>query len=130
MNDQQQKEIEDYLSGTSVRPPHGSVFDEVDIKSGPPMLRMIMLQMAFAFVTSFKGATPRIKACGIGLVCAFFLYTDMNTFMDKRQPNLYELVGFDRNSNAEFIEDRLELAKICDFEVTEEACSIFNYADD
>jgi hypothetical protein len=39
------------MSGNSVRPPTGSVFDDIELRGGAPMLRMIMLQMAFAFVT-------------------------------------------------------------------------------
>jgi hypothetical protein len=78
MNDEQKKEIEDFMSGTSVKPPRGSVLDDFDLKSGPPMLRMIMLQIAFAFVSKLTMFKPRTKALMIGMVCAFFLYTDMN----------------------------------------------------
>jgi hypothetical protein len=103
MNEEQKREIDDYISGTSVRPPHGSVFDDLDLKSGPPMLRMIILQIAFAFVSKLTMFKPRTKALMIGMVCAFFLYTDMTAFMEKRNPNLYNLVGFERNSDIDFI---------------------------
>jgi hypothetical protein len=49
--------------------------------------------------------------------------------MEKRNPNLYNLIGFDRNSHVEFIEERLALAQTCDLEVTEEACSMFSIPD-
>ena len=129
MNEEQQKELEDYWSGNSVRPPHGSVFDGMDLKGGPPMMRLIILQMAFAFISSIKEVRPKFKAAMIGLVCAFFFYTDMKSFMDQRHPNLYNIVGFDRNSDAAFIDERLNLARICDTELTEEACSMFSFTD-
>ena len=94
------------------------------------MLRMLIMQFAFAFISNFKMFKPRTKAFFIGCVCAFFLYNDMQSFMNQRTPNLYNLVGFDRNSDAAFIEERLALAKTCDLEVTEEACSMFDFKND
>ena len=58
----------------------------------------------------------------IGLVCAFFLYIDLKSFIDKRNPNLYNIVGINRMSEPDFISERLDLAKNCDIESTEEAC--------
>lgn len=127
MNEGQKKEMEDYLSGNSVKPPHGSVFDDYDLRGGPPMLRMIMLQMAFAFVSKLKQFAPRTRALMIGCVCAFFMFTDMQTFLDKRNPNLYNLIGADRTSDPEFIEHRLAMAMDCHLEATEEHCAPFNF---
>lgn len=61
----------------------------------------------------------------IGLVCCYFVYTDMNTFLMQRSQNVYELIGATRNSDLTFIKTRLELAKVCDFEMSEEACQPF-----
>ena len=62
----------------------------------------------------------------IGLVCAYFTYTDLNAFQSKPNQNLYGLIGFDRYSDAEFINNRLDLAARCHTEMSGEACSEFN----
>ena len=115
------------MSGNSVRPPHGSVFDDLQLKSGPPMLRMICLQMAFAFVSKLNGFSQKFKAILIGCVCAYFLFSDLNSFLDQRNPNLFTLLGVNRSSDSAFIDERLNAAKLCYLEPSEETCSSFNY---
>ncbi len=122
MNEEQKREMEDYLSGNTVKPPHGSVFDNISSAAGPPMIRMIMLQIAFSFIAGLKMFTPRTKAFLIGCFCAFLAYNDMTTFINNRHPNLYNILGIDRLSTPEFIEERLGMAKICDLEASDEAC--------
>jgi len=43
MNEEEKREFEEYMSGNSVKPPRGSVFEEYDLHGGPPMMRMILL---------------------------------------------------------------------------------------
>lgn len=117
--------MEDYLSGNTVKPPHGSVFDNISSAAGPPMIRMIMLQIAFSFIAGLKIFSPRSKAILIACFCAFLAYNDLNSFFENRNPNLYNILGIDRLSSTEFVEQRLELAKICDLEATDEACASF-----
>lgn len=125
MNEEQKRELDDYLSGNTVKPPHGSVFDDISGSAGPPMVRMIMLQIAFSFIAGLKMFTPKTKAILIGCFCAFLAYYDMSTFIQNRNHNLYNILGIDRLSTPEFIDERLGMAKICDSEATEEACSSF-----
>lgn len=113
------------MSGSTVIPPNGSVFTNVEINSGPPMLRMIIMQVAFGFISKFQFLSSTKKAIMIGLVCCYFIYTDMNTFLMQRNQNVYELIGATRNSDSAFLKARLDLAKVCDFEMSEEACQPF-----
>lgn len=93
------------------------------------MLRMIVLQMAFQFFAARKSIPQKTKAILIGLVCAYFLYSDLSTFMQRRNPNLYNLIGIDRNSNATYIEDRLSQALNCSIEISRESCESFPYTE-
>lgn len=129
MNEEQKKEVEDYLSGNNVKPPRGSVFDDFDLRGGPPMLRMIMLQMAFAFIAKIQGVSSKVRALLIGCVCAFFLFSDMNSFLEKRNPNLYQLIGAHRTADADFLNERLDMALACYQEADEEHCSSFNFKE-
>ncbi len=62
-------------------------------------------------------------------MCAYFLYSDLSTFMQRRNPNLYNLIGIDRNSNTTYIEDRLSQALNCSVEISRESCESFPYTE-
>lgn len=113
------------MSGSTVKPPTGSVFDDLVVGGGPPMARMIILQIAFQFLSKFKQLTNARKAFCIGLVCLGFIYSDMNSFIINRNPNVYNVLGAKRNSDTNFISERLQLAKICDLEMDELSCAQF-----
>ena len=127
MSDEEQQSFEDYMMGTTVRPPRGSVFDDYDSSGGPPMMRMIMLQFAFQWISSFRSVSKKGRAVLIGLVCAYLCWSDIQGFLKQRNPNLYSLIGAERSSETAFINERLDLASNCYREATEEACQMFNF---
>jgi len=44
-----------------------------------------------------------------------------------RGPNIYNLLGAHRNSDSDFIKERLELAKLCSIQMDEESCATFKH---
>lgn len=115
------------MMGNTVRPPRGSVFDDYDNQGGPPMMRMIMLQFAFQWIASFRSFSKKSRAILIGLVCAYLCWSDIQVFLKQRNPNLYTLIGTERNADSEMIGERLDMALNCYREANEEACSMFNF---
>ena len=91
------EDFEAFLSSNPTEPPSGPVID-ADM-SGPPMLRMIVMQMAFGAITNMGGAPKWIKTLVIIIICAGFTYRDFDTFMTHRNPNLYESIGTYRGAN-------------------------------
>jgi hypothetical protein len=71
----------EFFSGIHVEPPRGTVLKNVDVKGGPPMLRMIMLQFACSFVMKFR-VSKSMKALMIAGVCAWLLKNDLHEFMN------------------------------------------------
>ena len=93
------------------------------------MVRMILLQVAFGFLSNFKSLKNVHKALLIGLVCCGLLSWDLNAFVSKRNPNIYNVIGAHRASDAEFIQERLELALACDIKMDEESCAPFAHVN-
>ena len=112
-SEQNYKEFQEFLSSTNVKPPTGSVFDDFSLGGGPPMVRMIVLQIAFQFFSKFKGAKNSTKVLLIGLVCFAFAARDLNIFVSYRGPNIYRVIGADRNSDPTYIKERLSMARDC-----------------
>ena len=94
--EQNEKEFAEFMSGSSVKPPTGSVFDDLQLGGGPPMVRMIILQIAFQFLSKIKFLRNVHKALLIGLVCCVFLARDLNAFVSNRNPNIYNVIGAHR----------------------------------
>ena len=89
------------------------------------MVRMILLQVAFQFLSKIKWLRNIHKALLIGLVCCVFLVRDLNVFVSNRNPNIYSVIGAHRTSDTEFIKERLDLAKDCAIQMDEESCAPF-----
>ena len=89
------------------------------------MVRMILLQVAFQFLSKIKWLRNIHKALLIGLVCCVFLVRDLNVFVSNRNPNIYSVIGAHRTSDTEFIRERLDLAKACEIQMDEESCAPF-----
>ena len=124
-SEQNEKEFAEFISGNSVKPPTGSIFDDIQQSGGPPMVRMLLIQVAFQFLTKIKWLKNIHKALLIGLVCCGFLARDLNVFVSNRGPNIYRVIGAHRTSDIEFIRERLDLAKVCEIQMDEESCSPF-----
>jgi hypothetical protein len=120
------------LTPTKV-PPGGSAMADFELKSGPPMLRMLICQFIFQTITSSLPVKKSIKAILIGLVSTFLCWHDLGTFLSKPQSNLYGMIGIDRHSSNDFINERLDLAIDClnpDVNATASLCETFNWREE
>lgn len=91
----------------------GSALGDFELKSGPPMLRMIFLQTLFHFITQ-KLPISKLKRAGlIFCVCIALMYHDLGTFLAKPNPNVYKLMGVTRHSDEALVSERLDLAIEC-----------------
>lgn len=79
----------EWMAGTATRPPSGFVFEEADAGGGPPMVRMIMLQMIFGSLGSNTKVKTSLKCFIIVVVCTVLMYKDYYYFMTSRNLNIY-----------------------------------------
>lgn len=106
---------------------------DFELKSGPPMLRMLICQFIFQTIANQLPVKKSIKAILIGLVSTFLCWHDLGTFLSKPQSNLYGMIGIDRHSSNDFINERLDLAIDClnpDFNATAGLCETFNWREE
>ena len=87
------------MSGSKTQPPGGSVFSSVTGRDGPPMMRMIIIQVIFASLSKMGRLHKGMKIAAIVLVCVGLTLFDANNFFKKRQPNIYEKLGVKRTAN-------------------------------
>lgn len=107
---------------------------DFELKSGPPMLRMLICQFVFQTIQNSLPVRKSIKGFLIGLVCTYLCFHDLKSFLAKPQANLYGMVGIDRQSNDTFINERLDLAISClrsdSQNSTESLCETFNWREE
>lgn len=70
-----------FLSSNPTIPPSGTVLPNTDM-SGPPMMRMIVMQMAFGAISGMGGAPRWFKCLVIVCICAGFAYHDFDNFIN------------------------------------------------
>jgi hypothetical protein len=99
-NQEEADQMVDYLLGNSTQPPNGSVFSVLhDSQQGPPMMRMMVLQAAFAIAGRLKVLDRRGKIVLIVIVSLSFMFWDLAKFLNMRQPNVYDQIGLDRSAS-------------------------------
>ena len=65
---------------TVFTPPNGSVFDTLTGKDGPPMMRMMMIQMSFEAVKKFRRCTNRGRMLIVLIISLTFIIGDMKQY--------------------------------------------------
>ena len=65
---------------TTFVPPSGSVFDTLTGKDGPPMMRMMMIQMSFEAVKKFRRCTNRGRMLIVLIISLTFIIGDMKQY--------------------------------------------------
>ena len=92
--------IKEIMEGTHTLPPNGSVMGAyLEADKGPPMMRMIVMQIVFAIAGKARIASLKAKIMIILMIISFFIVKDLNTFLTLRQPNIYEQIGLKRNAS-------------------------------
>jgi hypothetical protein len=82
--------IKEIMEGRHTLPPNGSVMGAyLEADKGPPMMRMIVMQVVFAIAGKARIASMKAKIMIILMIISFFIVKDLNTFLTLRQPNIY-----------------------------------------
>lgn len=101
------------MQGVGVKPPGGSVYQEYSQGGGPPMMRMIALQVAFGALGKLGEVRPMFKYLCIMMISFGFSAWDMRAFMNVRTPNVYERIGLHRQAHDFQIEHVVDMYKKC-----------------
>jgi hypothetical protein len=109
MASKEEQEMLAWLSGAATKPPTGFVFQDLDSSGGPPMLRMIIMQVIFGAIGSFNRLTVSFRCFVILLVCSGLMYKDYSNFVGSRTPNLYQAIGTNRAASTSQIERIFDL---------------------
>ena len=64
----------------SFTPPTGSVFDTLTGKDGPPMMRMMMIQMSFEAIKKFRRCTNKGRILIVLMISFTFIIGDMKQY--------------------------------------------------
>lgn len=62
-------------------PPNGSVFDTLSGKDGPPMMRMMMIQMAFEGIRKQRKCTNKGRILIVCFISFFFIFGDFKQYI-------------------------------------------------
>ena len=112
MSDDYAAEME--TAANAVLPPLGSVFENVSGSSeGPPMMRMFLMQAAFAALAKAGRLTRRAKVLVIAFICSCLVARDLANFFKARGTTIYEQIGVPRQASIYQFEEAFSQYKLC-----------------
>ena len=94
-------------------PPGGSIFDNLEGKDGPPMMRMLVIQGLFEALSKQGWASLKVKMVLIIVVSFSFIAGDFRQFMKQRGDNIYTQIGLTRAATFEDIEYAMAQYEAC-----------------
>lgn len=110
---QEEMQAEWEAAANAVLPPLGSVFESVSGSDGPPMMRLIIMQMVFGALSKAGKLKKMIKVMIIVFISSALMMRDLSNFFKSRGTNIYEQIGLTRQATIYQLEDVFEQYELC-----------------